>query len=179
MFEKPSIVPMRKRKILTEEERNRRNAYLRKYQMEWRKTHPRVLTPEQKQRKAEYEVEYRKRNRDRLIAKNRKWLSENRDRSREWHKAYVMRQRRDVLCHYGGTPPKCACCGETEFHFLGLDHINGGGHQHRKRVGSGASFYLSIKNDGYPDVFQVLCYNCNLSKGFCGECPHMRTGGDT
>jgi hypothetical protein len=24
----------------------------------------------------------------------------------------------------------------------------------------------------FPDGFQVLCHNCNLAKGYYGECPH-------
>jgi hypothetical protein len=34
----------------------------------------------------------------------------------------------------------CVCCGEEMFQFLALDHINGGGHAHRKETGGGG-FY--------------------------------------
>ena len=35
-----------------------------------------------------------------------------------------LRERLRALEHYGG--PKCACCGEIEFSFLSLDHIDDG-----------------------------------------------------
>lgn len=31
----------------------------------------------------------------------------------------------------------------------------------------------AIKND-FPDVFQVLCHNCNQAIGYYGSCPHKR-----
>src|SRR5262245_31945117 len=31
-----------------------------------------------------------------------------------------------ALEHYGGSPPRCACCGEQDAGFLTLDHIDGG-----------------------------------------------------
>ena len=70
---------------------------------------------------------------------------------------------------YGG--PRCACCGEDTFQFLTIDHIEGGGRQHRTR--SGPDIYKTLKAEGYPDGFQVLCYNCNCAKGVYGKCPHQ------
>jgi hypothetical protein len=81
------------------------------------------------------------------------------------------RQRRElVIDHYGG---KCVCCGETQFEFLALDHINGGGTQHKKEIGTGALVEWVIAND-FPKDIQVLCHNCNSAKGFYGVCPHQR-----
>ena len=39
-----------------------------------------------------------------------------------------------VLRHYSGGSMQCACCGETEVDFLGIDHIDGDGAQHRREV---------------------------------------------
>lgn len=75
-------------------------------------------------------------------------------------------RRLECIKHYGG---KCACCGESEPKFLALDHIYGGGTKHRK--GKGNIVYWIVKNN-YPDLFQILCHNCNSAKGFYGECPH-------
>ncbi|MBA7590761.1 hypothetical protein ES708_32898 [subsurface metagenome] len=77
--------------------------------------------------------------------------------------------RRKAIEHYGG---KCACCGETIFEFLAIDHINGGGNRHRKSIKG--NFYLWLKRMNYPEGFQVLCNNCNISKGLYGYCPHER-----
>jgi hypothetical protein len=79
--------------------------------------------------------------------------------------------RTDALVAYGN---KCACCGEVTTEFLGIDHIDGGGVQHRKELAlQGTHLYLWLKKEGYPEGFQVLCHNCNLAKGFYGVCPHQ------
>ena len=78
---------------------------------------------------------------------------------------------------YGG---KCACCGETEWLFLTIDHINNDGAERRKTEhGSGTTFYRWLRNNDYPEDFQVLCYNCNLGKHRNGGvCPH-KEGSET
>jgi predicted restriction endonuclease len=78
--------------------------------------------------------------------------------------------RLEVLAHYGG---KCACCGESVPEFLAIDHINGGGCQHRKEI-PGGNVCAWLKKNNYPEGFQVLCHNCNMAKGFYGHCPHQK-----
>ena len=78
-------------------------------------------------------------------------------------------ERLIALKAYGGDPPKCKCCGETENKFLALDHINGGGREHRKGK---FHFYRWLALNGFPKGLQVLCHNCNMAKGFYGRCPH-------
>lgn len=80
--------------------------------------------------------------------------------------AYWQRIKVEVIAHYGG---KCECCGEMEMVFLTIDHINGGGRQHRKETGS--FLYQWLRRNGYPEGFQVLCFNCNFAKAN-GGCPH-------
>lgn len=93
---------------------------------------------------------------------------------REYRKEYNRRVRMAALVFYGGEVPRCACCRETEVKFLGIDHMNGGGSQHRKEMGKGGiHIYLWLRKNGYPDGFQVLCHNCNLAKGYYGKCPHL------
>ena len=79
-----------------------------------------------------------------------------------------------ALEHYGGIPPKCACCGESHIEFLTIDHINGGGRKHiRQVVGSGGGrIYRWLKKNSWPEGFRVLCFNCNASIGLYGYCPH-------
>jgi hypothetical protein len=80
----------------------------------------------------------------------------------------------DVIQHYGG--PTCACCLETfDLCFLSIDHVHGGGREHRKEIGGGGhKTYKWLKDHNYPDGFQVLCHNCNQAKGMRGECPHKQ-----
>lgn len=84
--------------------------------------------------------------------------------------------RRQVLSHYSNGTMTCACCGEGSIEFLAIDHINGGGNQHRREIGGHRAFQILawlVKNK-YPEGFRVLCHNCNLAKGFYGYCPHEK-----
>lgn len=82
----------------------------------------------------------------------------------------TFRLKSQVFEHYGG---KCSCCGESQFEFLSIDHINNNGSEHRKDIKkSGTHFYKWIIDNNYPDDLQILCLNCNLSKGFYGYCAH-------
>lgn len=78
--------------------------------------------------------------------------------------------RYEVLNHYSKGTPCCVCCGEDQYEFLSLDHIEGGGNQHRQEV---PHVYRWLKRNEFPIGYQVLCHNCNLAKGFYGECPHQ------
>ena len=84
--------------------------------------------------------------------------------------------RAKIITHYGG---RCVCCGESEPKFLSIDHINGDGRKHRELIGAGkqgkayGTFYRWIIAHNFPLTLQLLCYNCNLSKGFYGKCPHQ------
>ena len=102
---------------------------------------------------------------------------------RRYMRGYAKKTRLVCLIFYGGNPPKCACCNEAMYQFLGIDHINGGGNKHRKTLSlsgkkstfGGQTVYRWLINNNFPDGFQVLCHNCNLAKGYYGECPH-KTG---
>lgn len=87
-----------------------------------------------------------------------------------------QKRRMMALIHYGGETPACACCGEKTIQFLSIDHIRGGGKQHLLEIGKGKiagnRLYKWLYKNDYPSGFQVLCYNCNLSRGFYGICPH-------
>lgn len=73
-----------------------------------------------------------------------------------------------VLAWYGG---RCACCGENNLKFLTMDHVDGGGHQHRK-TGIGY-IYSYLISQFMPSGFQILCYNCNCGRAMNGGvCPH-------
>lgn len=67
--------------------------------------------------------------------------------------------------------PACQCCGESEVLFLAIDHIEGGGGQHRGKIGSHIYHWLAA--NGYPDGFRVLCHNCNWAMHANGACPHQ------
>lgn len=81
----------------------------------------------------------------------------------------------EVLRHYGGGQLQCAGCPFTDYRALTLDHINGGGNQHRKGKGSGVQFYRWLKKNGYPDGIQVLCMNCQWIKRYENQ-EHTKPG---
>ncbi len=80
-------------------------------------------------------------------------------------------RRLRVLVAYSDPKPRCSCCGEDEVRFLTLDHLENGGRAHRRLRGT-QGVYLDLVRTGFPPGFQVLCFNCNLARGFYGACPH-------
>lgn len=77
--------------------------------------------------------------------------------------------RRNALDAYGG---KCACCQESRIEFLAIDHVDP--KSKKCRTECGTKLYRMVKKLGYPPEFQILCHNCNMAKGFYGECPHQK-----
>lgn len=76
-----------------------------------------------------------------------------------------------ILDHYG---TRCVCCGQDEPKFLTVDHIDGKGNEHRKKIKKyGSGFYKWLIDQNFPCGFQILCYNCNMGKyRNGGTCPH-------
>ena len=81
--------------------------------------------------------------------------------------------RLTILQYYSAEKPFCACCGEGMIEFLAIDHMDNNGAEHRREIGGGTKIYQWLKQNDYPEGFQVLCHNCNLAKGFYGKCPHQ------
>ncbi len=102
--------------------------------------------------------------------RHQKWYQNHKELSAERVKRNLIALRQLVLEHYGG---HCQCCGETQYEFLVIDHINGGGRSHRRSI-PGQSVYRWLRKNNFPEGFQVLCHNCNMAKAFYGECPHQR-----
>lgn len=122
---------------------------------------------------------YRQANLEKILAKGKKYRQEHAETynaaSQRWSRAL----RDDVLRHYGGDPPSCACCGESAREFLAIDHVDGGGSKQRKalRMHSGTQFLGWLRKNNYPPGFRVLCHNCNSARGFYGACPHEAARG--
>lgn len=84
-----------------------------------------------------------------------------------------IKLKETVIQQYGGC---CKCCGETELDFLSIDHILNDGALHRKSIPSGSGvLYRLIKDKNDFSKYQVLCFNCNMSKKIGkGKCIHER-----
>lgn len=116
--------------------------------------------------------EYYKKDPDKRKRAVARYYVNNRERMCEINRRANYVTRIAVLTHYGGNPPECACCGERELKFLSIDHVDNDGAAQRKHAGVGGTFYRWLQKNNYPDGLQVLCHNCNLAKGFYGQCPH-------
>ncbi len=124
----------------------------------------------------EKQREWKDKNREHVRQQNREWHRDNRDRSLAKKAEYREELRRQVFTHYCGGTPACQCCGETILTFLSIDHIDGGGHQHRQEIErtGGTEFFFWLRREGYPEGYQVLCRNCNWGKhANGGVCPHQ------
>ena len=128
------------------------------------------------------------------IKLQKKWVRENPERVKRLSQNYHLRnkdrtkvRRREIgimwykknrlctLIHYGGNPPVCSCCKEYRLEFLAVDHVNGGGGKHHKELKKkNTNIYTWLRKNNFPSGFQILCHNCNMSKGFYGYCPHNR-----
>ena len=142
-----------------------------------------------KQRKAQQNRSWARRNRVRVLEYSRRYRSKHLEKCRASSRKYFLankvshqrkrvefnrRVKTEMISAYGG---KCACCGETAYEFLTIDHINGGGSKARRQGGPvGNYLYLWLKRHGWPkDNYRLLCMNCNFAMGIFGGCPHEKT----
>jgi hypothetical protein len=87
-----------------------------------------------------------------------KYLPQQRSRNHEY--------KLECLRAYSPDPTdtQCVLCGERHDQFLCIDHIDGGGTQHRAEVGTGTNFYLWLRHEKFPKGYRVLCHNCNFKE---------------
>ena len=99
------------------------------------------------------------------------YLVEHRENTNRWRREVTL----EALTHYSGGTPKCHCCGESVIELLTLDHINQDGAKHRRETKMHRAPEWAKKN-GWPAIFRVACYSCNIGayrNG--GVCPHERS----
>lgn len=103
-----------------------------------------------------------------------KWASENLEQKRAQSIEYRAATKRAAFAAYGN---KGACCGESNFEFLEIDHIGGWGKNHRNVQGQkigGNALYRWLRNHNYPqDGFRILCGSCHGAISYYGYCPHQ------
>ena len=108
------------------------------------------------------------------IRRRQAYYQSNKAQRAAYSRSYLLALKKAAFLAYGGD--RCSCCAEHRKEFLTIDHINGGGNKHRKRIGgAGAPFYRWLKKRNYPVGFRVLCMNCNFAIGVYGYCPHQRS----
>jgi hypothetical protein len=102
-----------------------------------------------------------------------KKLRENYATRAEYIRAYNRSKReklrRSVMAMLGD---HCVCCGEREWAFLEIDHINGGGSKHVSEKGTWGVLRDVRDHPTRAKEFRVLCSNCNKARSRLGKCPH-------
>ncbi len=68
-----------------------------------------------------------------------------------------------VLTYYGNGKCACVLCGFEDVRALSIDHINGGGTEHRRQIHK--NMYRWLVDNNYPKGYQTLCMNCQFIKG--------------
>lgn len=118
---------------------------------------------------------YYKNNREKIIEHNLKSLKIKKETIpgfREAHNQYVKswneKYRREFLDMYGN---RCVCCGEDTYEFLTLEHKLGQKGQKKEKP---STAYRKATLEYRPDLYEILCMNCNHAKGMRGYCPHEK-----
>jgi hypothetical protein len=127
------------------------------YMRQYKKDHP--------ERKAKERKRYKKAHPEKVKEarkRNRKLHPKNKGDAVAQHKRYTAKLRYEIINYYSDGMLECANCEEDHMEFLEIDHIHGGGNQHKKEIGK--SLYKWLKDNGFPAGFQVLCSNCNWKK---------------
>lgn len=111
----------------------------------------------------EQKAAYRKRRKllhpEKVKAEKKAYKKRHPEKAQDTAKRWLQRIRRDILSHYSHGTMICANCGESHLGFLEIDHINGGGKQHRREING--NLFKWLKDNNYPEGYQVLCSDCN------------------
>jgi hypothetical protein len=99
---------------------------------------------------------WRQRNKSRVAAKSARLRSLR----PEYYVAACKKSRNKlktgVVEAYGGACP----CGITDIALLAVDHVGGGGAEHRRLV-KRRCIYRIVTEQGFPPTYRILCFNCN------------------
>jgi hypothetical protein len=135
--------------------------------------------PRRQEYASQYGRQYYAWNALKIKTNSKRWRVENRARAR-YHSLNHARKmskivRRKVIGYYSKGTFACMCCGESEVDFLAIDHVTGNANRASKEQGlprAGTSFYRWLFTNDFPDGYETLCANCNLSKQKHGFCIH-------
>lgn len=113
----------------------------------------------------EYRKKYKQEHPEKFVYSKRLY-QKNKETKKEYQRKLTREYKQSFLDMYGG---KCACCGETIFDFLTIEHKQG---QQKATRRTGLVAYRDSVKEYRPDLYEVLCWNCNCAKGKLGYCPH-------
>lgn len=119
-----------------------------------------------KQKQQSYSKLYRERNKEAIKIKAKERYKNSKKQKMDYQRKLTREYKQAFLDMYGG---KCACCGESLFDFLTIEHRQG---QQKITRRTGLVAYRDSVKEYRPDLYEVLCWNCNCAKGKLGYCPH-------
>lgn len=76
-----------------------------------------------------------------------------------------------AMLNYGNGTIECSHCKDKNLLLLTIDHIDNNGNEHRESEGkkfTGVPFYIWLRNNNFPEGYQVLCWSCNAGKHING-----------
>ena len=119
----------------------------------------------------EYKKKYRSENVEKIRELGRNWRGKNRAKCITDKRNERQNLKFQVISHYSNDKIKCVQCGFGDIRALEVDHIDNNGAEERKRLfGSrmcaGTTFYRWLRQNNYPEGYQILCANCNRIKQF-------------
>ncbi len=124
---------------------------------------------------------YYVRNTEKIKAASRRTALKNPELYRSFSREHTNRKNRmvrtQVIGHYSNGTFVCLCCGQSERDFLTIDHINGNGNEMSRERGiprAGPRLYMWLFRNRFPEGYQIVCMNCNMSKAKHGACVHNK-----
>ncbi len=125
----------------------------------WRREHPVAV--------AEYKRTYRLKHLNDHAERQRKWGSRNPESIARTNAFQNAMRRFRAYAVLGG---ECSLCGIDDPTMLQFNHKDGGGREHRKKVGGGQAFIAWVigNQQEAKDSIELLCANCHarLHSGF-------------
>lgn len=109
------------------------------------------------------------------VERKHEWYVDNTKYHSDKERKRLADLKYEVMFHYSSGEPKCSLCSIDDIDYLCLDHINNDGATHRRNQNvSKGRVYAWCKRNKYPNMFRVLCHNCNIrefrrNSGGCGK----------
>ena len=118
---------------------------------------------------------WRENNQEKHKERGKNYYQTHKKESSERIKKYTKKLKELIMNHYGWRC-NCAGCPEKNPIFFTIDHVNNDGYKDKTKNGvryGGASLYVKVIKEGFPNKYQILCWNCNCGKrSNNGICPH-------
>jgi len=101
---------------------------------------------------------YELNNKEKIRDYKRNYRLEHLDMYAEKERIATRQLRQNALDVLGN---QCCRCGFDNWKALQIDHVNGGGHQERKKLGEYKMYKRVLQ---FSEDYQLLCANCNWIK---------------